>query len=185
MMIVITKHDIARMSPALRAELLNLMFEQSEQWKPEISSNTGDSDDLYFPYPSEPIDFGLDSEPPDSSVSKTVIEADMSDITRLISNLSEKSIETLKFFASTEPVAVEDLVGDEKPYASYIELKRSFVGPVNRRLRTVTKNRSAVLFRKVSENDDEIMIGVKQGTADAIRCVLLTDATKHEGKDYA
>lgn len=44
----------------------------------------------------------------------------------------------------------------------------------NRRLRTVTRNRSAVLFRKI-ETDDGVGIAVKEQTAIALRNVFVPE----------
>ena len=67
---------------------------------------------------------------------------------------------------------LDSLVGEDKPYASFVELKRSFVGPVNRRLRTVTKNRTAVLFKKVGKDNENVRFSVKRRTALALNKVL-------------
>jgi hypothetical protein len=68
-----------------------------------------------------------------------------------------------------ERVDIDDLVGAGKPYKDMNDLKRSFVGAVNRRLRTVVGNRGAVLF---SSDRDKKRIRVLPMTAAALQHVM-------------
>jgi hypothetical protein len=175
MMLLINQKDMARMSPALRAELQRLMFSDAayipngaDDWPRE------DSD--------EPSSFVEDGLPPDSwrggvddvLETKAVIDISTEQAKQLLANLSTKSIEILKMFATEPTVSLDALVGENCPYANFGELKRSFVGAVNRRLRTVTRNRMAVLFRKEAPSleggADEI--AVRPLTAVALRDAL-------------
>ena len=101
-----------------------------------------------------------------------MIGIDESQARDLIANLSDKSIETLKHFTTKDPVLIDTLVGKGKPYATFNELKRSFVGPVNRRLRTVTQNKMSVLFRQNEQDGDEVKISVKPETGSSLSKVL-------------
>jgi hypothetical protein len=109
-----------------------------------------------------------------TSSAKQVIDITVAEAKDLIANISEKSIETLKRFTTGEPVNVNDLIGDMLPYSSLSDLKRSFVGAVNRRLRTVTGNRKAVLFLTVIQENSErgVRIAVRTRTATAIKEVM-------------
>ena len=69
-------------------------------------------------------------------------------------------------------MSLESLIGEGNPYETFNDLKRSFAGAVNRRLRTVTKIRTAVLFRKTALAGGE-GISVKEQTAQSLRTVLV------------
>jgi hypothetical protein len=166
--LVLTKQDLARLSPELRAELQVLIFSKKNADHAEIEfADWGISDGTNHETDRE------NSPPwPDSSEKsgdgKKVIDISVEEAKALIGNLSDKSIATLKQFASSESVAFDSLVGPENAYESLSDLKRSFVGAVNRRLRTVTRNRSAVLFRKV-EGENGLSIEVRPMTAAALK----------------
>lgn len=100
---------------------------------------------------------------------KTVIDISPEQARELIANVSEKSQEALRLFASGQPVLLEVLIGPSAPYRDLNDLKRSLVGAVNRRLRTVTENRSAVLF---SSDRDKTRIRVTPLSAAALRQAL-------------
>lgn len=173
MMIVLTKNDIAKMSPHLRAELMNLVF-GTDQSPPLHDYEETYSDDFYTACLEESqTEMFPSAAASESTGGKTVVDISAEQLKELIANLSQKSIDTLKFFASGEPVSVDDLVGGGCPYSTFNELKRSFVGPVNRRLRTVTRNKSAVLFKKESDDDVALMINVKPQTSEAIQRILM------------
>jgi len=147
---------LKKISPELKDELINLIFEkETSKFDNEISNqDILELDDIFDSPPEDTQQETLYSYNPTEV--KKVIEIDLDQTHELMSNLSEKSIQTLKLFCSDNPVHLDSLIGEDKTYKSYIELKRSFVGPVNRRLRTVTKNKSAMLFLKVS--DDEFSV---------------------------
>ncbi len=171
MHLVLTQEDLAQLSPECRAELQLLFFGQASVDSGIPSSGGIDVTEM----PSQEIerDF-LPAWPDDfekSGAAKTVVDLDTVEARSLLANLSAKSVETLRLFASGESVALDALVGTEKAYENLSDLKRSFVGAVNRRLRTVTRNRSAVLFRKV-EGSTGISIAVRARTATALQQAL-------------
>ncbi len=178
MMLIVTKQDLTRMPAALRDQLMSFMFETKLDLETENLCSEVGYDDFYQTFSAIPLldrEIDLESRINIEPVlkTKTVIDIDEEQVEALLANLSEKSIETLRLFASGEPVVVNTLVGDGCPYASFLELKRSFVGPVNRRLRTVTQNRSAALFRKAAGGEHDIRISVKPRTAEAIQNILI------------
>lgn len=177
MFLVLSRQDLARLSPALRAELQQLVFNRPEASYEEIDfpdwGGNESADPEFDPPHAAPW--------PDSSDkagdSKRVIDINVDEARALVGNLSAKSIQTLRRFASDESVAFDSLVGPGNAYESLSDLKRSFVGAVNRRLRTVTRNRSAVLFRKV-EGDAGLSITVRPMTAAALKQVMPTGSSE-------
>ena len=179
MLLVLTQQDLARLSPELRAELKELAFGKSEADHDEFefigqevtyrSDLESDSNDA----PPWPESAGRSGD------SKKVIDISVDEAKALLGNLSAKSIETLKQFASGEGIAFDSLVGPGNDYESLSDLKRSFVGAVNRRLRTVTRNRSAVLFRKTEEGDG-VSIAVRPMTAASLTQVFESEREKKQ-----
>ena len=171
MHLVLTQEDLARLSPECRSELQLLFFGPASVDSGIPLSSGIDVTEM----PSHEIerDF-LPAWPDDfekSGAAKTVVDLNALEARSLLANLSAKSVETLRLFASDDSVALDALVGTEKAYENLSDLKRSFVGAVNRRLRTVTRNRSAVLFRKV-EGSTGISIAVRPRTAAALHLAL-------------
>lgn len=168
MFLVLTEQDLAKLSPQLRAELQKLAFgaasfDTGVDLPERVTASEMPSDEVERDYlPAWPEAFEK------SGAAKTVVDLDEVEAQALLANLGAKSVETLKIFASGESVALDALVGEGKPYLNLSDLKRSFVGAVNRRLRTVTRNRSAVLFRKV-EGNTGISIAVRPRTAAALQ----------------
>lgn len=154
MELVITSEDFRRLSPATQKELLAVLM-----------GGDGDGDVMFGleDYDSMPASVSQGSS---ASTGKRVFPINPAQATELLSNLAEKSQQTLRLFAVGERVSVDDLVGDERPYKDMNDLKRSFVGAVNRRLRTVVGNRSAVLF---SSDRDRQKIRVMPAAASALR----------------
>jgi hypothetical protein len=103
------------------------------------------------------------------SEEKKVVSLTVTEAGDLLGNIGERSRRTLQHFAVGQPVPLDDLVGQGKPYKNYVELKRSFVGAVNRRLRTVSGNRNAALF---SSDRDQTLIKVKPKTAQSLRRIF-------------
>lgn len=147
MMLVLTEQDLARMPASLRRELQQFILTSLDSNEHDIQTDEYDVDDLPAYLESPPF------TEHESSNTKQVIDISETQARALIANLSDKSIATLRRFAGQVAVPLEELLGDDKAYANFSDLKRSFVGAVNRRLRTVTRNRSAVLFRKTSPED--------------------------------
>jgi hypothetical protein len=154
MELVITSEDFRRLSPATQKELLAVLM-----------GGDGDGDVMLGldDYDSMPAS---GSQAGSASTGKRVFPINPAQATELLSNLAEKSQQTLRLFAVGERVAVDDLVGEDRPYKDMNDLKRSFVGAVNRRLRTVVGNRSAVLF---SSDRDRQKIRVLPTAASALR----------------
>ena len=154
MNLVISSEDFRRLSPATQKELLAVLM-------------GGDSDgDAMFgmdDYDSVP---GSNTQGGSTNAGKRVFAINPPQAFELLSNLAEKSQQTLRLFAESERVSVDALVGEGRPYKDMNDLKRSFVGAVNRRLRTVVGNRSAVLF---SSDRDRQKIRVLPAAASALR----------------
>jgi hypothetical protein len=152
MQLHITSDEFRRLTPATQRELLMLL--------------TGDdgSDDYLgteeFEPPSAAIGSGAD---------RRVVGITVEQTKELLSNLADKSQQTLRLFAQSERVEIDVLVGENMPYKDMNDLKRSFVGAVNRRLRTVRGDRGVVLF---SSDRDRKRIRVLPVTASALRHVL-------------
>jgi hypothetical protein len=154
MELVITSEDFRRLSPATQKELLAVLM-------------GGDGDgDAMFGFDDNDSMPASGSQGSGTSTGKRVFPINPTQATELLSNLAEKSQQTLRLFAVGERVAVDDLVGEGRPYKDMNDLKRSFVGAVNRRLRTVVGNRSAVLF---SSDRDRQKIRVLPAAASALR----------------
>jgi hypothetical protein len=171
MHLVLTKADLEKLSQSTRDELQSLLFGSSQEHEGVIPDDALPEFD-YVDVPwneSAPYD-----QPAASPDSKVVININTEQAKKLVANLSKKSIDTLKLFAPGETVLIQDLVGEGKPYETFSELKRSFVGAVNRRLRTVTRMRTAVLFRKTTAPDGE-GITVKDQTAESLCAALLCE----------
>lgn len=166
MMLTITNKDFSRLSSSCQRELLALLGyregDESDDGNESIPYEDG-----CFPPPDEALSYHQHSE--DTGIpnaAKRVIDITPDQAKELIANISDKSIETLRRFAFGEPVLIDDLCGEAKPYSNLSDLKRSFVGAVNRRLRTVTGNRQAVLFLTVNSDSAQVatQIAVRQTT---------------------
>ena len=189
MMIVISSADFRRLSASSQRELLDLLsfnaldqqpredetslpFEDFDsvynesQWPPQSSLNSEAG--LFRSVISPESSLALQQEVVES-VRKKVVEISIDQARDLIANVSERSKDALKLFASGQPVSLDALIGPGAPYRDHNELKRSFVGAVNRRLRTVTGNRTAVLF---SSDRDKTRIRITPLSATALRQAL-------------
>lgn len=181
MMIMLSPEDFRKLSPASQREVLALFT--GVEVEPQLRD-----DEMVLPYEigdkfNGPGDYvvlqgtELESEwasgAPAPGVletgAKMVIDISPDQARELIANVSEKSQEALRLFSSGQPVLLEVLIGPSAPYRDLNDLKRSLVGAVNRRLRTVTENRSAVLF---SSNREKTRIRVTSLTAAALRQAL-------------
>jgi len=166
MMITLTDADLARMPQELRNDLLKFVItpiQHDEDLYPH-DAPPENLDELMqeFHFPAEMLKAETKTK------GKNVIDINIDQAKSLIANLSDKSIETLHLFTKNEAIQVSALIGDGMAYKDYIELKRSFVGPVNRRLRTVTGNKTAVLFLKEGEEE----MAVKEMTADSLAAIF-------------
>ena len=151
MMLILTEQDLARMPLSLRRELQQFLLSRLDDNEHDIHWEEYDVDDLPAYLDTPP--FAEPARDTEGSPAKQVIDISETQARELIANLSDKSIATLRRFAEQVVVPLDDLLGEDKAYANFSDLKRSFVGAVNRRLRTVTRNRTAVLFRKTSPED--------------------------------
>ena len=181
MMIMITPQDFRRLSAACQHEILALLAPGDSELPPredEMSMPSMDPDQY------GPMDMHLFSPSPvgDNAVAlptsametadtgaKQVIDISVEQARELIANVSERSQDALKLFASGQTVPLVTLVGPSSPYRDFNDLKRSLVGAVNRRLRTVTENRSAVLF---SSDRDKTRIRITPSSAASLRQAL-------------
>lgn len=153
MMLVLSPHDFQKLSPACCAEILKLLSDQGEA--PDVNLQP----DLAEPESSVGTEEVVNEE-------KQVLSLSSTEASDLLANISERSQQTLKQFALGQPVPLDALIGAGRPYKNYVELKRSFVGAVNRRLRTVSGNRNAALF---SSDRDKTRIKVTAKTAQSLR----------------
>ena len=154
MELVITSQDFRRLSLATQKELLAVLMGGDGDVELMLGSNDYDSIPASNPQGGSP------------STGKRVFPITPEQASELLANLAEKSQQSLRLFALGERVAVDDLVGEGRAYKDMNDLKRSFVGAVNRRLRTVVGNRSAVLF---SSDRDRQKIRVLPVAASALR----------------
>lgn len=153
MMLVLTPHDLQKMSAACRVELMRML------------SNEHDVADLNYVSDAAEGEGSAETEEVVNE-EKKVVSLTIAEAGDLLGNISDRSSQTLRHFALGQPVPLEALVGQGKSYKNYIELKRSFVGAVNRRLRTVSGNRNAALF---SSDREQTLIRVKPKTAQSLR----------------
>ena len=172
MMITLNDYDIARLSPECRHEIQRLLFSrQSEAF-------SADEEAFGFETPSDFHSFDASSDPHEDVEHSTrrVVEINPDQAKKLIANISDKSVQILQLFTSGLPVPVDTLVGTSKPYENLTDLKRSFVGAVTRRLRTVTRNKTVSIFLRdtISGNDGEKKdaISVRSATAESLRSVF-------------
>lgn len=184
MMISLSEEDFLRLSPSCRAELLQVVTEKlSVTHEQEVRSAV-----VEVPvFAEHEFDWesawttSADAEDVSNSRRKRVVAISDVEAKALIANISGKSLQTLAMFVSGRPVAVNDLVGHERPYRDVTELKRSFIGAVTRRLRTVTKNRQAALFIKAGGTDDaQEAISIRPASANALRQALGIAEDKHK-----
>ncbi len=172
-MIIVTPQDFRRLSKACQLELISMIgfSDDNTEYLGNVLSSFSDDeeviDDIYKQKPKHPTSNDIVGD-------KQVIDITNEHAQSLIANISNKSLETLKLFAQGEPVDLNEIVGTDKLYENFNDLKRSFVGAVNRRLRTVTGNRQAVLFASLKSKPgvEEPRIRVKPRTAAALRTAL-------------
>ncbi len=165
MLITLTAEDFRKLSPGCRQEILAMLDEPPA---PELND---DGDFLpQVAYMGTYYDESLDQPTVDDALgTKRVVGINVEQARELIANVSEKSKKTLKLFAVGRPIALDELIGESGPYRDFTELKRSFVGAVNRRLRTVTENRLAMLF---ASDRDKTRIRITPKSAASLRLAL-------------
>jgi hypothetical protein len=156
MMLMISPEDFRQLSSACQQELLGLLTRSTTHATSPASFEDPPPDweaDEYLveedhTYLDTPADTPPRAVVPDSAegAQKQVLDISLATARDLIANISDKSLTALTQFATGQPVELTSLIGAKAPYRDMNELKRSLVGAVNRRLRTVTDNRAAVLF---------------------------------------
>lgn len=159
--LVISHGEFQRLSAATQQELLAMLTGVACG----VSNADGDEGIDVGPFAEIPVtayDAGLGH----AGSAKRVIGISAEQAGELLANLADRSQQTLRLFAVAERVGIDELVGEECPYRDMNDLKRSFVGAVNRRLRTVVGNRTVVLF---SSDRDRRRIRVTPHTAAALR----------------
>jgi hypothetical protein len=163
MMIMLSPNDVRRLSPACRAELMALLTSpvaddlDTENRRPYGLYEESSSDESTAPIADEVLE------------EKRVVDLTVDEARDLLANISDRSQKTLKLFAPGKPLTLNSLIGPGGEYRDYSELKRSFVGAVNRRLRTVSGSRNAALF---SSDRDKTRIKITRQTALALRCAF-------------
>lgn len=169
MMIVLTEHDIRQLSQDCRLELQRLLFEKASehQAQPEELFMFDTPPDEYLTEQRETLEH-------DSKDGKRVIDISVDDAKALIANISSRSLQTLELFAAGKPIELDNLIGPEQPYENLTDLKRSFIGAVTRRLRTVTRNKQAALFLQTSTSPENPApaIAIRPMSAEALRVAM-------------
>ena len=167
MMIVLTPDDFKKLSPSSRQEVLSLIDPRGTPSGDGGSAYYGEERDASIEASFSPDSGGLTSD--DVLEEEHVVDLTIDQARELVANISDKSQQTLKRFAVGTPVALEELIGEGRDYRDVTELKRSLVGAVKRRLRTITANRLAVLF---SSDRDKTRIRIRPLAAASLRQVL-------------
>lgn len=181
MMIVLSTGDFRKLSPVCQQEVLALLTGNG------VESPLGD-DETSLPFETNDNFAGLgnhavfhgseiDNDWPSNEQplaaaevgTKRVVDISQEQARELLANVSDKSQGALRLFAAGQPVSLNVLIGPNAPYRDLNDLKRSLVGAVNRRLRTVTENRSAVLF---SSDREKTRIRITPTSAVALRHAL-------------
>jgi len=182
MMMLITPEDFAKLSLTCRQELLEF-FTSYEALSPYDDMSLTEEVGYFDGAHDECADGLLESRgaiqgaPRADGSRKTarksekkIVTIDLDQAFQLIKNISPRSKRVLGRFVSGKWVSISDLVGPDLEYRDLVELKRSLVGGVNRRLRTVIQDRAAVLFLA---NQDKSQIRISPPSAESLRQVLL------------
>lgn len=188
MMILITPEDFSKLSMGCRQELLAVFTSYGASSShddmnatEEVGYFEGNYDDgAEGSFESGGEILGVPRAEPlrknSRNSQKKIIRIDVDQARRLIENVSSRSIKVLEKFVLGEWVSISDLIGPDKDYRDLGELKKSLVGGVNRRLRTVTDDRAAVLF---TSNQDRSAIRIASTSAVSLRQVLLGTTKPH------
>ena len=151
MLISLTHEEYCQLSVICQQEIANLLV-------------------LKFPNPrneesAEMRDGGLSQRIIKSKRNERWVDLNLPTAYDLFSNLNDRNSQTLMRFAHQSSISIAELTGDKGPYGDLVDLKRSFVGAVNRRLRTVTEDPDSELFAtsfdkksiEVTENTKKIL----------------------------
>lgn len=191
MMILISPADFCRLSPACQQELLALFTSSGQSSQSDLNryDSLGSGDGHTDLDRSAPASGGATSALSQSAkVSKTrrkakkwIVELSVDQARQLIANVSQRSQTTLQLFVYGGWVRVDSLVGPDKNYPNMTVLKRSLIGGITRRLRTVIGNRDAALF---TTNSDKSALRLWPVNAGAIRQAFnLPEPSPHFGPD--
>ncbi len=161
MMIVLNQEDFRRLSNACQQEIMETLLQPQSTIHPE--------EELPFFWAEEAQHLTENIRLDVTDKEREVVSIDLSLAKELVARISEKSLSTLKLFTSCEPVQLDALIGEGRPYRDFNDLKRSFVGAVNRRLRTITGNRNAVFF---ASDPEKTRIRVTAQSASSLSEVL-------------
>jgi hypothetical protein len=153
MMILLAPHDFQKLSSACRAEILKLVMNGGESSEASLSGESGE------------VDANSETEEVVNE-EKKVLSLSAAEAGNLISKISDGNKQSLRLFATGQSVFMDALVGQDRPYKKYVDLKRNFIGAVNRRLRTVSGNRNAALF---TSDREKTRIKVTPRTAESLR----------------
>ena len=177
MMILITPSDFHKLSLACQYELLKVFTAGGHA--SQVGMNESDLSGFYGDEHGGGANLSplSDGEPitalrpkgatkPHRNSGKQIVEISVDQARRLIANISPLSQKTLKQFVFGDLIMVDSLIGSGKDYQDLSALKKSFVGGVKRRLRTVTGNRDAVLF---VSNQDRTSMYIRSESAEALR----------------
>lgn len=159
--LVISNGEFQRLSESTQRELLGVLTGSVPVQYEDVRVEAFEVD----PFVEVPLS-SYSTDAGSSDPAKRVIGITTDQAAELLANLADRSQQTLRLFAVAGHVGINELVGEEAPYRDMNELKRSFVGAVNRRLRTVVGNRSVVLF---SSDRDRRRIRVLPHAAAALR----------------
>ena len=180
MMITLNARDFNRLSASCQKEVLALLaFNDGDASSGKDHARLAGEDlemnfdgvmDRREPAVENPANSGESAQrviqPPPK---KELVDISIEQARQLIANVGELSKKTLRLLASRQSVSLEVLIGPNADYADYQLLKKSLVGAVNRRLRTVTRNRAAVLL---VGDLSKSYIGLRPVSAAALRQAL-------------
>ncbi len=155
MQLLLTSDDFAKLSTVCQQELMQLFTRGNDLW----ATNSAPANFVE-------LDTGI------SHKNKSVVTISAEQATHLIANISKKSLDVLKQFAEERTIALDRLIGEGSPYRDQTDFKRSFIGAVTRRLRTVTGDRKATLFARSQRSEgieSKIYISIRAESAQSLR----------------
>ena len=165
MHVMLDATDMAKLSPDARAEIYRLFAfaDGPREVMAGIAAATSESQ----PKTSDTDERGLINLTPALAA-------------QLIKGVNSKSRGVLRWLAESPSQELELLFPQEPDYKDSASFKREFIGPVNRRLRTITNNRSAELFYIYMTDSKEVdsaeyqesFVYVSKQTAASLRSVL-------------
>jgi hypothetical protein len=145
MQLTLDATDLAKLSPDARAEIFRLLGFTDDQRElmtriAPLTPTTAFQPQASPTY-SETDERGL--------INLTPALAD-----QLIKGINTKSREYLRWLSESPDEEMELLFPENPKYKDFSSFKREFIGPINRRLRTITNNRKAELFFIYKDSED-------------------------------